>query len=67
MAEKSRTCAACLQIHQTLSELLLQAGGPFAQQGGPVGARYLNLRKFTIYGGSNEIQRNIYAKVTLGL
>ena len=55
------------EIHQTLSELLLQAGGPFGQQGGPVGARYLNLRKFTIYGGSNEIQRNIYAKVTLGL
>ncbi len=55
------------EIHQTLSELMLQAGGPFAQQPGPVGARYLNLRKFTIYGGSNEIQRNIYAKVTLGL
>jgi len=27
----------------------------------------LNLRKTTIYAGSNEIQRNIIAKATLGL
>jgi alkylation response protein AidB-like acyl-CoA dehydrogenase len=28
---------------------------------------YLNLRKLTIFGGSNEIQRNIISKTTLGL
>jgi alkylation response protein AidB-like acyl-CoA dehydrogenase len=31
------------------------------------GAEYLNLRKLTIYGGSNEIQRNIIAQMILGL
>jgi alkylation response protein AidB-like acyl-CoA dehydrogenase len=30
-------------------------------------ARYLNTRKASIYGGSNEIQRNIIAKAVLGL
>ena len=30
-------------------------------------ARYCNPRKATIYAGSNEIQRNIIAKLTLGL
>jgi alkylation response protein AidB-like acyl-CoA dehydrogenase len=39
---------------------------------GPVGAdaiapRYFNGRKVTIYGGSSEVQRNIMAKVVLGL
>ena len=34
---------------------------------GPVTAQYLNLRKLTIYGGSNEIQKNIVAKTLLGL
>jgi alkylation response protein AidB-like acyl-CoA dehydrogenase len=29
--------------------------------------KYLNSRKLTIYGGSNEIQRNIIAKAVLGL
>ena len=29
--------------------------------------RYLSMRKTTIYAGSNEIQRNIIAKMTLGL
>ena len=28
---------------------------------------YFNTRKVTIYGGSNEIQRNIIAKQILGL
>ena len=28
---------------------------------------YLSMRKTTIYAGSNEIQRNIIAKMTLGL
>jgi acyl-CoA dehydrogenase len=29
--------------------------------------RYFNLRKASIYAGSNEIQRNIIAKMSLGL
>ena len=28
---------------------------------------YFNFRKISIYGGSNEIQRNIVAKAVLGL
>ncbi|TSE25033.1 putative acyl-CoA dehydrogenase FadE17 [Tepidimonas sediminis] len=32
----------------------------------PLAPRYLNLRKTTIYGGSNEIQRNIVAQTLLG-
>ena len=28
---------------------------------------YFNMRKASIYGGSNEIQRNIIAKAVLGL
>jgi alkylation response protein AidB-like acyl-CoA dehydrogenase len=30
-------------------------------------AHYFNLRKITIFGGSNEVQRNLIAKMTLGL
>ncbi len=30
-------------------------------------ARYLNNRAASIYGGSNEVQRNIMAKAVLGL
>ena len=30
-------------------------------------ASYLNLRKLSIYGGSNEIQKNIVSQVTIGL
>ncbi|GAB3650770.1 acyl-CoA dehydrogenase family protein [Ramlibacter alkalitolerans] len=32
----------------------------------PLAATYLNMRKTTIYGGSNEVQRNIVAQVVLG-
>ena len=28
---------------------------------------YFNMRKITIYGGSNEIQKNIISKMGLGL
>jgi hypothetical protein len=32
----------------------------------PLASTYFNLRKTTIYGGSNEVQRNIVAQVVLG-
>ena len=34
---------------------------------GPLAPQYFNLRKISIYGGSNEIQKNIIAKAILGL
>jgi alkylation response protein AidB-like acyl-CoA dehydrogenase len=67
------------EIQQALTELFMQAVGPLAQgvrpaEGGELDAfvaglapRYCNYRKTTIYAGSNEIQRNIIAKMTLGL
>ena len=39
-------------------------GPEYANRSAPV---YFNVRKTTIYGGSNEIQRNIIAKMVLGL
>jgi alkylation response protein AidB-like acyl-CoA dehydrogenase len=67
------------EIQQSITELMMQAAGPLAQAFRPVDAmdfdhftarlapRYCNMRKATIYAGSNEIQRNIIAKATLGL
>jgi alkylation response protein AidB-like acyl-CoA dehydrogenase len=68
------------EIQQALTELMVQTAGPFAQAFRPVNGesgfdrltasllpRYCNVRKATIYAGSNEIQRNIIAKATLGL
>jgi alkylation response protein AidB-like acyl-CoA dehydrogenase len=68
------------EIQQTLTELMMQAVGPLAQPFKPTNGssdfddftaglapRYCNFRKTTIYAGSNEIQRNIIAKMTLGL
>jgi alkylation response protein AidB-like acyl-CoA dehydrogenase len=68
------------EIQQSLTELMMQTAGPFAHAFRPIdGApdfdtftaslapRYCNVRKATIYAGSNEIQRNIIAKATLGL
>jgi alkylation response protein AidB-like acyl-CoA dehydrogenase len=34
---------------------------------GPLAPTYFNWRKISIYGGSNEIQRNIISKAILGL
>ena len=34
---------------------------------GPIAPNYFNMRKVSIYGGSNEIQKNIIAKAVLGL
>ena len=33
----------------------------------PIAKQYFNMRKLSIYGGSNEIQKNIIAKAGLGL
>jgi alkylation response protein AidB-like acyl-CoA dehydrogenase len=67
------------EIQQSITELMMQALGPQAQpvaalDGGSIDGytsrfspRYFNYRKTTIYAGSNEIQRNIIAKMTLGL
>jgi alkylation response protein AidB-like acyl-CoA dehydrogenase len=70
------------EIQQALSELMMQAVGPYAlpyrrdrspvpsvgpAYAGPLTGVYLNLRKTSIYGGSNEIQKNIIAQSILGL
>ncbi len=67
------------EIQQSLTELMMQAVGPMAQpfkatNGGEfdtftasLAPRYANTRKTTIYAGSNEIQRNIISKMSLGL
>jgi pimeloyl-CoA dehydrogenase large subunit len=65
------------EIQQATTELLMELAGPYAM---PVAAdpsalepfarvapTYFNWRKVSIYGGSNEIQRNIIAKAILGL
>jgi pimeloyl-CoA dehydrogenase large subunit len=68
------------EIQQGLSELLLEVAGPAAARRAAgdeaeaalgwvarAAPRYFNWRKLSIYGGSNEIQRNIIAKAVLGL
>jgi alkylation response protein AidB-like acyl-CoA dehydrogenase len=74
------------EIQQTISELKMQALGPYARAyqpealdkayqgfiagpdyGVPLTGKYFNARKTTIYGGSNEIQRNIISQMILGL
>jgi alkylation response protein AidB-like acyl-CoA dehydrogenase len=74
------------EIQQSLTELMMEAVGPYAlphlpqawsghwlgeyvgpEYAAPLAARYFNYRKVSIYGGSNEIQRNIIAQHILGL
>ncbi len=71
------------EIQQRLTELVLEAAGVYgapylrdlphnARAIGPeyahaVAGAYFNVRKTSIFGGSNEIQRNIIAKLVLGL
>jgi alkylation response protein AidB-like acyl-CoA dehydrogenase len=67
------------EIQQAITELMMLAAGPLGPAFQPVdsmdfdhftarlAARYCNMRKASIYAGSNEIQRNIIAKMTLGL
>jgi alkylation response protein AidB-like acyl-CoA dehydrogenase len=67
------------ELQQAVSELVVDLAGPaslasgagdesdlagWARRATPV---YLNLRKASIYGGSNEVQRQIIAKTILGL
>jgi alkylation response protein AidB-like acyl-CoA dehydrogenase len=66
------------QLQQAVTELLMEAAGPdalpfhadaidspaWAQHAAP---KYLNYRKTSIYGGSNEVQRTIIASTILGL
>ncbi|MDT7723402.1 MAG: hypothetical protein QOE94_4413, partial [Mycobacterium sp.] len=67
------------QLQQIATELLVEVAGPdalpfeaghdiaspqWAQRSAP---RYLNYRKTSIYGGSNEVQRTIIASTILGL
>ncbi len=57
------------EIQQGLTELMMQAEDPANARSlaATLGPRYCSMRKTTIYAGSNEIQRNIIAKMTLGL
>ncbi|MBJ7528201.1 MAG: acyl-CoA dehydrogenase family protein [Nocardioides sp.] len=67
------------ELQQAVSELLVDLAGPGSLASGagddsalPDWARhatpsYLNLRKASIYGGSNEIQRQIISRTILGL
>ncbi|MBS9534502.1 acyl-CoA dehydrogenase family protein [Mycobacterium sp. M1] len=67
------------QLQQAATELLVEVAGPdalpfeagddlasprWAQAAAP---HYLNYRKTSIYGGSNEVQRNIISSTILGL
>ena len=67
------------ELQQAVSELAVDLAGPasiasgadddsplagWARRSAPI---YLNLRKASIYGGSNEIQRQIIARTILGL
>jgi alkylation response protein AidB-like acyl-CoA dehydrogenase len=85
-AETSMLKLRGTEIQQRISELLMQAVGPYALPylpeameygwnedpigpavAPPLASAYFNKRKTSIYGGSNEIQRDILAKMVLGL
>jgi pimeloyl-CoA dehydrogenase large subunit len=69
------------EIQQATTELLMEVIGPFAAPfdehdsnsneamdwTAQIAPSYFNNRKVSIYGGSNEIQRNIITKAVLGL
>ena len=72
------------EIQQAITELAMEAMGPYAQPysddsmtrpgaglgpdyGETLAAHYFITRKTSIYGGSNEIQRNIISQMVLGL
>ncbi|GAB3671001.1 acyl-CoA dehydrogenase family protein [Salinisphaera aquimarina] len=68
------------EVRQAISDLYREAAGPYAlpfiaeedemvgpEFAGPASPTYFNLRKLSIFGGSNEIQKNIISKAILGL
>jgi alkylation response protein AidB-like acyl-CoA dehydrogenase len=74
------------EVQQALTELMLEAVGPYGMpfdpeylngahehsatgedDAAPLAAYYFNFRKTSIYGGSNEIQKNIITQMILGL
>jgi alkylation response protein AidB-like acyl-CoA dehydrogenase len=71
------------ELQQAVTSLYVDLAGPLSLASGAlssdtgdsdvpdwarvVGPKYLNLRKATIYGGSNEVQRQIIAGSILGL
>ncbi len=74
------------EIQQELTELMLEAVGPYGlpfdpaflhgtseqsaaedNDAAPLASYYFNYRKTSIYGGSNEIQKNIITQMILGL
>jgi alkylation response protein AidB-like acyl-CoA dehydrogenase len=74
------------EVQQTLTELMVEAVGPYGlpfdpdflegenahsvtgdDDAAPLAAYYFNFRKTSIYGGSNEIQKNIITQMILGL
>lgn len=74
------------EIQQALTELMVEAVGPYAlpfdpayldgeaehsatgdDDAAPLAPYYFNYRKTSIYGGSNEIQKNIISQMILGL
>ena len=74
------------EVQQALTELMLEAVGPYGlpfdpdflhgghahsagadDDAAPLASYYFNFRKTSIYGGSNEIQKNIITQMILGL
>jgi alkylation response protein AidB-like acyl-CoA dehydrogenase len=74
------------EVQQMLTELMLEAVGPYGlpfdpaflegehehsvagdDDAAPLASYYFNYRKTSIYGGSNEIQKNIITQMILGL
>jgi len=77
-AESSGLKIRGTELQQAISQAMVELGGPLATAWGseqPVGheafnqaaRRYNFLRAATIYGGTNEIQRNIIARMIFGL
>lgn len=81
-AESSFLKVMGTELRQEITDLFRRAAGPYAlpflaedDDAEPIGPafaanqakRYFNFRKLSIYGGSNEIQKNIIAKAILGL
>ena len=65
------------EIQQAIAELMMQAVGSYAlpyrqndigpEYAANLGTGYCNLRKLSIFGGSNEIQKNIISQMIMGL